>query len=121
MVDVEFVPYNKVIFRSMLKFNTPKDLGDSLAKGVSRTGISSLRLLWANGVIFRASRYPSDAVIREELKGVLNLNHIDFAPMDVYMESINIALSGVKIPVVDVSNHTLFGPITSYLKTNFLQ
>jgi hypothetical protein len=105
----------------MLKFNTPKDLGDSLAKGVSRTGISSLRLLWANGVIFRASRYPSDAVIREELKGVLNLNHIDFAPMDVYMESINIALSGVKIPVVDVSNHTLFGPITSYLKTNFLQ
>ena len=96
MLDVEFVPYNKVIFRSMLKFNSPKELGDSLVKGISRTGISSMRLLWANGVIFRASRYPSDAVIKEELKGVLNLNHVDFAPMEEYHESINISLSGIK-------------------------
>jgi hypothetical protein len=121
MVDVEFVPYDKIIFRSALKFNSPKELGESLSKGASKSGISTLRLLWANGVIFRATRYPSDAVIKEELKGIMNLNHVDFAAMDNYQESISISIPGLKIAVVDVSNHTLFGPLTLYIKNKFLK
>jgi hypothetical protein len=105
----------------MLKFDSPKEFGESLIKGVSKTGIPTIRLLWANGVVFRATRYPTDAVISQELRGILNLNHVDFAPMKEYQESIGEVLPGVKIPVVDVSHHTLFGPLTNYIKEHFLK
>lgn len=121
MVDVEYIPFRKVIFRSTMKFDSPLELATNIAKSTSKTE-TNIRLLWARGVVFRVARgYPSETVVNREIEGILELSHVEFAPMEEYQEFLSIPeKSGFKISIANLSSHSTFGPLAQYIHNNLL-
>lgn len=121
-MEVNFRPYQKLTFQSFLKYKTSEEFANviALAQPPGVPGIT--RLFWANGVLFRFFNHPpSEENAKNFLNGHATWDHIEFAPMPEYKRVIQINERPlVTINVLDVSNHTLFGPLTEYIRDNLI-
>jgi hypothetical protein len=78
-------------------------------------------LLWANHVLFRhAPFFPTDSVAKENIKGTLMIDTLEFTMMETYKREIVSKDRGVVLTIADVSTHTLFDPLTKWIYKNYL-
>lgn len=121
MTKVSFEPYQRITIRSHMRYASPQSFADaltlSLARGIGGRGGN---LFWASGVMFRHYPYASsDAVSKEYLTGHLPIDHVEFAPMPIYINEIR---SGeIIVTILDVSDHTVLGSIGKWIADNLLK
>ncbi|MEM0136214.1 MAG: hypothetical protein QXU18_13490 [Thermoplasmatales archaeon] len=122
MTEIIFEPYNKIIIRSFMKFDTPRSFGESLVleqgKGLQ---IGALRLFWANGILFRHFPLPlTESTMQQLINGIFIVDHIDFTEMKEYQGEIMIS-QGVKIKVLNVTKHSVFSELTKFITEKLLE
>jgi hypothetical protein len=116
-MEISYTPYEKIIIRSYMEFDTPRSLSESIASEIIK-GIPQPRLFWANGILFRYFPfYASEAISAELIKGVLNIDQIEFSLMNDFKNEIQVS-STLKLKVLNVTNHALFNPLAKYIKDN---
>jgi hypothetical protein len=119
-MEIAFEPYRKVSFRSYLQFEKPEDLVRMASLGAPAGMPSQLTLRWAKGVLFSVYNLPpSDSIMKEYIAGNLILDHIDFAIMPEYTKELKIPEKPLlSVNIIDLSEHTLFGPLAEWVKHN---
>jgi hypothetical protein len=98
-----------------MKYDNPEIFARSMTAGVPR-GVSGRvgNLFWANGILFRHFAYaPTDSVSQQHLKGILPLDHIEYALMPTFKNEIR--TDDLIISLLDVSNHTVFNEMTKWI------
>lgn len=123
MVNFEFEPYEKVVVKSYFKEDFDSFVFD-IFSGVDEGDKGIVGYLnWGHGIIFYHQAFPNSELIhKERIDGTLHIELLVFAEMENYVKEIPLAKDGhVKIAVIDVSEHTLFGPFTKWISENLVQ
>lgn len=121
MTNVEYDPYEKIIFKSYIPFKTPKEFAENMIANIPPGVKVRLSAFWANGVVFKHYPfYPTESVSNEYLKGNLYIDHVEFAPMKSFQKEINVNQEA-KINVLDVSKHTVFNLLTDFIAKSLLR
>lgn len=122
-LEVAFEPYRKMSFKSYMKYEKPEELVRTITASIPPGVPAQSTLKWANGVLLTFANFqPADSVIKEYVAGHLLWDHVDFAPMPQYAPEIAVPEKPmVRVIVVDVSRHSLFGPVTEWIRDNLLE
>lgn len=122
-MEIVYDPYKKVSFKSYQQYESAEVLVNRLAKSAPAGVPSRATLHWANGVLFQfVSPVPNAVISKELLDGHIIWDVIEFASMPIYRSEIQGSSERplVTINVMDVSNHTVFGELTKWIKDHLL-
>ena len=115
MVEIEIEPWKKIVIHEAVHYDCDELVRLSCI-GVPPGGLGH-GLRWAEGILFRYTPFPpSEAVMSEQLNGVIHISSIEWAEMTECKDVIIINETNVKLPVVDCSNNTIQKAIAGYLK-----
>lgn len=122
-LSVSVEPYKRIIIRSYLQYDSPELLIRAMTAHIPKAITGRIgSLLWSNEVVFKHISFPNSATVsRELLDGNLWIDHIDFAHMPKYRPDIKAAESDVAFSVIDVTGHTTFDQLTSWMKAHILK
>ena len=122
-MEVAFEPYRKLSFRSYMEYESPEALANVVAMPVPPGVPAPITLHWANGIVFRGAAYqPTDSIVKEYVSGHLLWDHVDFAPMPQYVKEIKAPDKPlVTVNILDVSKHTVFGPVAQWIRANLIE
>lgn len=81
-----------------------------------------IRLLWANGILFRFfNQINSEGLSKEYLSGNIIFDHVEFASMKEYIKNPRIENKPlVSVDILNVSKHVVFNPLTAWIRDNLL-
>jgi hypothetical protein len=115
MVKVVYQPWEKIVIHEIVKYALD-DLVKLQSLGVEPGGLAD-PLLWAGGIVFSSSTMvDTKDVIREKLEGVVHWSSVEWALMPEFKEVIIIKETNVKIPVINVSTHSIYKTVSKWLK-----
>jgi len=122
-MEIGFDPYKKLSFKSYIQYDTPEVFVKILTVAVPQGVPAQTTLHWSNGVLFRFANFqPTDSIVKEYVAGHLLWDHLEFAPMPQYAKQIKLPDNPlVTINVLNVSNHTLFGPLGKWICENLMK
>ena len=122
-MEVGFEPYKKLSFNSHLMYESAEAFTNVIALSHPPGVPGIARMFWANGVLFRFFNHPpSEESAKKIINGHLIWDHIEYAPMPEYKRMLQIKERPlVTINVLDVSNHTLFGPASKWIFDNLIE
>ena len=84
-------------------------------------GGRSAPLRWTNGLIFLTQPLPpTEDVIKEQIQGTIHWSSLHFARMRGYQKEVKRGRS-VTVPVIDLSNHDIFGAMADWIKEKYKQ
>jgi len=117
MVEFEYHPWEKIIIHEIIEYEVNDFTSQFYVK--NQKDSPKIPIMWSNGIIFMITSFPqTPEVIKEQMKGILHWPNLHFARMPEYRQSIQLSRN-VKISVIDVSNHKIFGPMSKWLKENY--
>jgi hypothetical protein len=121
-MEVKFEPYKSMVFKSYLPFDSAASLIESIVDVNTPGTPIHIRLLWANGILIRFyNQAKSEALSKEYLSGNVIFDHIEFAPMKEYIKNPRLENRPmITVDVLDVSKHTVFNPLTAWIRDNLL-
>jgi len=115
MVKVVYQPWEKIVIHEIVKYALD-DLVKLQSLGVEPGGLAD-PLLWAGGIVFSSSTMlDTKDVIKEKLEGVVHWSSVEWALMPEFKEVIIIKETNVKIPVINVSTHSIYKTVSKWLK-----
>jgi hypothetical protein len=118
MVEFEYQPWKKIIIHEIIEYKV-----DDFAvqfHGRDQKDAPNIPIMWSNGVMFVITSFPqTPEVIKDQLKGVLHWPTLHMVRMPEYRQTIQMDRN-VKISVINVSNHKIFGSMSKWLKENYL-
>jgi hypothetical protein len=119
-MEIAFESYKKISFNSYFKYENPQAFIDVIAVANPPELPFQVKFFWANGVLFRVfSHPPTEALAKEVLSGHVIFDHIEFAPMPKFVTLLDIPNRPLgKINIINVTNHTIFEPLTAWIKEN---
>jgi len=119
MTIFQLTPYKKIVVRSTMRFASPEEFAQNLTVGVPRGVVGRVaNSFWANGIVFRHFPYiPTDSISKQNLLGILHLDHIEYAVMPTFSNEIRIG--EITVSILDVSNHTTFSGLTKWIMQKF--
>lgn len=122
-MEFAFEPYKKLSFHSYLPYEKYEDFLKVIAMANPQEIPVQAKLFWANGVLFRFFNHPpSESLAKEMISGHMIWDHIEFAPMEEYQNDLKVAERPlVRFYIINVSNHVLFGPLTSWIHENLIK
>lgn len=122
-MEIAFEPYDKITFRSYMPYENIEEFTKVLSFANPPGVPFHSKFFWANGVLFRVfNQSPSEALASEVMKGHFIFEHIEFAPMPHYAQSIKIPERPMgALIVLDVSKHAVFAPLTAWIQKNLLK
>jgi hypothetical protein len=108
-------PYKKITVRSYMRYENPETFARALTIGVPRGfGGRVGNLFWANGILFRHFPYaPTDSVSKQHLRGILPIDHIEYASMSEFQNEIRV--DDFTVSITNVSAHTTFNALTKWI------
>ena len=114
MVEFEYRPWNKIIIHELVEYPLDFFIMQASEK-VSKGGVGR-PILWSNGLVLTSFiMQPTEDVVKDQLKGILHWVTLSYGHMEQYQSDFR-TKDRVRVPVVDVSNHRIFGPLSSWLK-----
>ncbi|MGP8078732.1 MAG: hypothetical protein ACLQC7_08195 [Thermoplasmata archaeon] len=118
----EIEPYKRVSIRTIQNLGSAEKFFEGLAGPVPPGAKARIGpVFWANGLIFGFSPYaPSEAVSREYLSGHLPWDNLDFASLPTFEPEVKLDGRDITFVLKDVSKHSLFGPLTEWIGSEFL-
>jgi len=115
MVKVTFMPWTEIVIHEVIGYESPEALIEQRIAGVPK-GIPIGPLFWINGIVFTKAVMPATAdVIREQMKGIVHYQSIEYAPMEKFVNSVT-TQSGIAIPIIDVSRTEALRDVVAALK-----
>lgn len=100
-----------------MRYESPQGFAENVVSETPK-GNPIPRLFWANGILFRHFPYfPSEVISQQLIEGILNVDHIEYAQMKEYRKEIAVT-PNQKVKVLNVTNHTVFNDLTSYIAKN---
>jgi hypothetical protein len=119
MVIFEYQPWKKIIIHSITEYPL-EYFFNSATNGIQKGGIGR-PLMWSNGLIYRTSViHPSEDVIKEQLQGIIHWATLHYAQMPEYQKEV-VRAGRVRVPIINMSNHTVFGPMAEWIKATFIK
>lgn len=106
-MHVTFRELNEIIITSIQK----TDL-ENLVKKEAIT--SEPKLMWANQILFCCYEFSSEKIQAKRLEGLLFLDEVVYADCSEYLQKAK--YNGFEIEVLNVSNHSVFEPLTRFLR-----
>ena len=119
-MEIAEEPYKKLAFRSYLEYDTAEQLISMMAVTIPTGVPAQAALRWANGVLFAIGQFQqTDAISKQFMDGTLIWDHIDFASMPEYRPDLPVpGKPMITINVLNVSEHTIYGPLSDWIKQN---
>lgn len=98
-----------------MRYENPETFARALTIGVPRGfGGRVGNLFWANGILFRHFPYaPTDSVSKQHLRGILPIDHIEYASMSEFQNEIRV--DDFTVSITNVSAHTTFNALTKWI------
>jgi hypothetical protein len=85
--------------------------------GIKEGGVGR-PLRWSKGIIFNiVVIQPTEDVIKEQLQGIIHLSALHYARMPKFQSELKIRRT--KVPIMNMSNHTVFGPMADWIKKKY--
>jgi hypothetical protein len=115
MIEIEEQLWAKMVVHEVIHYDY-EELIKLSSIGIPPSGLGH-GLRWAEGVLFRYAQFPpSEAVIKEQLKGIIHVASIEWTEMPEFKDVIIITETNVKIPVINCSDNIIQKAIAEYLK-----
>jgi hypothetical protein len=120
MTEVTYEPRKKVIIHEYSHYDSVEALIRCGFAGISPG--SNVIVRWVDGIVLSHNAYPmTDSVTRELIEGRLHWDHVAFAPMEQYQESLSFANLPITVTVVDVSVNPVFCDIAKFIKEKLMK
>ena len=120
MTEVEYQPRKKVIIHEYSRYNNVDELIRN-AFGNAPSGSSLGPIKWVDGVVMINSSYPlRDTIIQELLEGRLHWDHVSFAPMEKYENTIHIQDLRLTVSITNVTSNPIFRLISKFIKETLM-
>jgi hypothetical protein len=119
MVKFNYQPWEEIIVHEIVEY--PLEYFFTQATlGIPEGGVGR-PLTWSNGLIYRVKAIqPTEDVIKEQLQGIIHWSALHYARMPKYQKQVTRA-GRIRVPIVEMSNHTVFGPMVDWIKEKFLK
>ena len=114
-MEISIEPWNKLIIHEVIEYKLEDWIKQiEFSSRTSGGGIPTMQ--WANGVVFSPINFPTtNAVMEEQLKGILHWSSISFAIKEKWENQI--VREGATINFVDVSANEIFNKLADELKS----
>ena len=120
MTEVTFEPRKKVIIHEYRRYDSVEALIRCGFAGAPPG--SNVIVRWVDGIVLSHNTYPmTDFVTKELIEGRLHWDHVAFAPMEKYQESLSFAHLPITVTVVDVSVNPVYCDIGKFIKETLLK
>jgi hypothetical protein len=114
MVEFEYRPWKKIIIHELVEY--PLDFFIMQASENVSKGGTGRPILWSNGIVLTSYiMQPTEDVVKDQLQGILHWVTLSFGHMEQYQSEFR-TKDRIRVPVVNVSNHKIFGPLSKWLK-----
>jgi hypothetical protein len=114
MVEFEYRPWKKIIIHEIVEY--PIEYFVIQASENAPKGGVGRPLLWSNGIVFSSYlMQPTEEVVKDQLQGIMHWVTLNYCHLEEFQKEFR-GKDRVRVPVVDVSNHNLFGPFSKWLK-----
>ena len=119
MVRFNYQPWEEVVIHEAVEY--PLEYFFTQATlGIPEGGVGR-PLIWSNGLIYRINAIqPTEDVIKEQLQGIIHWSALHFGQMPEYQNEVTRA-GRVRVPIINMSNHTVFGPMAEWIKATFIK
>jgi hypothetical protein len=115
-VEIVIEPYRKVVIHEVVEQRL-SDLIEAMASQTRAAGGTTIPMMnWCNGVIFQIVPFTSDseAVIEEQLKGVIHYSSVVFATKELFEREVRVSNETVRL--IDQSANSTFVRLGEVLK-----
>lgn len=117
MVEFEYQPWKYVIVHEVVKY--PLEYFITKHSFGVQEGGTGRPLNWADGIVFEHTAMPPvEDVIKEQIEGRIHWNSLNYGIMKEYKKQFKGPRS-VKVPILNLSNHTVFKKMAIWIKKNF--
>jgi hypothetical protein len=117
MVEFEYRPWKKIIIHEIMEYPLEYFFFQS-TQGIPKGGMGR-PLMWSNGVLFSSFFIQtSEEVVKQQLQGIVHWASLHFSRMEKYQQEIK-RDNRIKIPILNVSNHAIFGPMSNWIKKRY--
>jgi hypothetical protein len=114
MVTITFKSWEEIVVHEVTRHESLRKFLEQKVVGIPK-GIPIDPLLWTDGLLFvRVPMPPTSDVIKEQLRGIIHFQAVEYVPMNKYKKSIT--QNDVTIPIVDVSNMESFKDLVKAIK-----
>ena len=116
MVKVTFRPYEELIIHEYQKFN----LDDMIRLRCTGMQVGSIapNFHWADGLVMWREPFPqNEETTKENLDARVHWLWVSYAEMPDFRSSLTFKETSVTIPVIDVSNNSVFSSASKWLKS----
>ena len=114
MVEFEYRPWKKIVVHEMVEYPLDFFVIQS-SENVPKGGVGR-PLLWSNGLVFSSYLMQStDDVVRDQLKGIMHWVTLNYGHMKEFQRELK-TKGRIRVPVVDVNNHVIFGPLGRWIE-----
>jgi hypothetical protein len=119
MVKFNYQPWEEINIHEIVEY--PLEYFFTKATlGIPEGGVG-LPLAWSNGIIYSIQPIqPTEDVVKEQLKGIIHWSALHYARMPKFQNEI-IRAGQIRVIIMNMSNHTVFGPMANWIKENFLK
>lgn len=120
MTEVSYEPRKKVIIHEYSRYDTIESLIRNGFAGAPPGAEVVVR--WVDGIVFSHLTYPmTDSITKELIEGRLHWDHVSFAPMEEYQESVSFVNLPITVKIVDVSPNPVFCDIAKFIKEKLMK
>jgi hypothetical protein len=116
-VKIVLEPYKKIVIHELVEYRL-HDWLDIVITGIKSLGGTMPTLLWCNGVVFQTALFNSnsEAVIKEQLNGVIHYTSVTFALKEKFQNEIRTDKGTILL--VDVGANLNLVKLAEVLKAN---
>ena len=114
-MDISVEPWKKLIIHEIIEYKFD-DWVKQIAFSSRTSGGGIPTMQWANGIVFTPLTFPTtNAVMEEQLKGILHWSSVSFAIKEKFENQI--VQENATINLVDVSANEIFNKLADDLKS----
>jgi hypothetical protein len=119
MVKFKYQPWEEIVIHEVVEY--PLEYFFTQATLGIPEGEIGRALSWSNGLIYTTSAIrPTEDVIKEQLQGIIHWASLHYAKMPKFQNEV-IRAGRVRVPIMNMSNHTVFGPMAEWVKETFIK
>lgn len=114
-MEIAIEPWKKLIIHEVIEYRFD-DWVKQIAFSTRTSGGGIPTMQWANGIVFSPANFPTtDAVMKEQLNGVLHWSSVSFAIKEKFEHQV--VRDNATINLVDVSVNEIFKELAEKLKS----
>jgi hypothetical protein len=113
-MEISIEPWKKLVIHEVIEYKFD-DWVKQIAFSTRSSGGAIPTMQWTDGIVFSPSNFPTtNAIIEEQLKGILHWSSVSFAIKEKFEKQI--VIENATINLMDVSVNEIFKELVQKLK-----